>query len=65
MDMDVGNRLMDSRERWTFLLLARACVSTVKSQDGFWYQCGCSEESMGQVMLSAATAHIVGNHLAF
>jgi len=28
--MDVGNRLMDSRERWTFLLLAGACVGTVK-----------------------------------
>jgi hypothetical protein len=64
MDMDMGNRLMGCRERWTFLLLARACVSTVKKTGWILVSAWWSREGMGQVMLSAATAQTVENHPA-
>lgn len=48
-----------------FSVAGRACVSTVKKAGWILVSVELSKEGMGQVMLSAATAHIVGNHLAF
>lgn len=65
MGMDMGNRLMGCKERWTFLLLARACVSTVEKAGWILVSAWWSRESMGQVMLSGDGDLVVKKFLHF